>query len=119
LILEVVKAARAPLPAQVFLEAEEDPSGDIVVIANHLGWRLAAIEAILGLVHRGALVPTSLPMKLKAIEAHYPRGHLGGGGTTFEFEETSICVPGSVRLAPSRTGQADRNLDTGEAKGEP
>jgi hypothetical protein len=64
LIVEVVRAARAPLPAQVFQEPEEDPSADIVVVAKHLGWRLAAIEAILGLVHRGVLVPTSLPVKL-------------------------------------------------------
>lgn len=118
LIVEVVKAARATLSAQVFTKPEVDPSADIVVVANHLSWRLAAIEAILGLVHRGALVPTSVPVKLKAIEAHYLRGHLVGG-TTLEFEETSICVPGSVRLAPLRAGRADPGRDTGEARGRP
>jgi hypothetical protein len=104
LIEDILKATGAIVTTRVITHSSAGPMTAIDAVAKYLSWRLAAAEAILSLVHDGTLLPMSAPMVLKTIVVSYSTAPPNSGGQhgQWEFDQVAVCVPGAVRLAPSR-----------------
>ncbi len=104
LINSVLRANGVELPKRVKTHSSADPHVMISKVAEALSWQIAAAEAILSLLHSGVLVPMSPPRSLAPAGVSYSTAPPKSGGQSggWTFDETAICLPGFVRLAPSQ-----------------
>jgi hypothetical protein len=112
LITSLLKNVDARKPESIVIHQSVDTSGMISAAANYFSWRLAACEAIWGLISSNCLIPAS--------SDHYDESNYfswttvipgsGGQSSGWHLDQFSLPVPRKVLLKPSGIYEKDAPL---------
>jgi len=96
----------AKMPAKIVLHQSIDPVPTLKAAAEAISWKLAACEAIWGLISNGAVFPASTNLCGEIGSLGWTTVVPGSGGSSsgLSLDELSILVPGSLALPRSSDG---------------
>jgi hypothetical protein len=99
-------SVNAKMPQTIVLHATVDPTPILNAAAEAISWKLAACEAIWGLISTGAVFPASMTLcgEIGGLGWTTVVGKSGGASSGFSFDELSILVPS--RLAFPRSSDS-------------
>jgi hypothetical protein len=104
LLASVVKANGSPWPLpKLVIHESVDTLAGVKLVADAIGWRLAAIEALWALIHSG-LIFSMAGAREHEISVEWTTvtpGSGGGNSAGFRLSETALPVPDRVKRAPS------------------
>lgn len=103
LIGAFLNSVEAEMPREILLHPTRDPLPALDAAAAAISWKLAACEAIWGLISAAVLFPASSDLRGEIGTLAWTTVIPGSGGTSsgFSLDEISIRVP--VRVAKSRS----------------
>lgn len=109
LFLEKMKAK---MPEKVAWDRSSDPSPELLEVSESLSWKLAAVEAVWGLIYSGILLPLSRNLHNEVPTVRYVISN-GSGSTSgsLRFEEYSTVFPIKICIAPSWRGEEHYYLE--------
>ena len=101
------------MPQEVIIHDSVDIEATLADVAGVISWRLAAAEAIWGLIHSGVFIKDteSLTVVIPSVKwTTVPTG--GGSGTSsgWRFDEVCLSVPPQLRMAPSMAAHGHQPL---------
>jgi hypothetical protein len=104
LVKAVLKAKGATFPREVRLHPTLDPLSQVRQLAETLSVLMAAVEAILSMVHDGTLLPMSESGPIRTPSIRYDMAPLNSGSQsgTLDFRTLDVHLPSQLRLAFSR-----------------
>jgi hypothetical protein len=108
----VLDVCNAPHGRELSLWRTFDSTADIRAIAERFSWRIAAAEAILGLVHSGLLVDAAETKHKPSFYVKCSHGLPGShhGSAVMYFPDYEFPLPAQLRRAPSVAGNSSEFL---------
>jgi hypothetical protein len=101
LIDSFLKHVNCLMPPQILLHESRDPQSSLLQAAESVSWRLAACEAIWGLVHLTMLLPASSDLTGTQLPLGWTTVIPDSGGTTggWRLDEWELVVPVPRKIA--------------------